>query len=55
MRIISWNINGIKAHFDALQQLVNSYEPDILCLQKVPEGVKLTRLFQVLTMQNFRV
>lgn len=35
MRIISWNINGIKAHFDALQQLVNSYEPDILCLQKV--------------------
>ena len=35
MRIISWNINGIKAHFDALQVLVNSYEPDILCLQKV--------------------
>ncbi len=35
MRIISWNINGIKAHFDALLQLVNSYEPDILCLQKV--------------------
>lgn len=35
MRIISWNINGIKAHYDALQQLVNSYEPDILCLQKV--------------------
>ena len=35
MRIISWNINGIKAHYDALQQLVNAYEPDILCLQKV--------------------
>lgn len=35
LRIISWNINGIKAHFDALQMLVNSYEPDILCLQKM--------------------
>ncbi|MBD5227071.1 MAG: hypothetical protein HDS67_03335 [Bacteroidales bacterium] len=35
MRIISWNINGIKAHFDALKDLVTRYEPDILCLQKV--------------------
>lgn len=35
MRIISWNINGIRAHYDALIQLINSYEPDILCLQKV--------------------
>lgn len=35
MRIISWNINGIKAHFDALQDLISRYEPDIVCLQKV--------------------
>lgn len=35
MRIISWNINGIKAHFEALKVLVRKYKPDILCLQKV--------------------
>ena len=35
MRIISWNINGIKAHFDALKDLITRYEPDIVCLQKV--------------------
>lgn len=35
MRIISWNINGINAHFDALKTLVHRYKPDILCLQKV--------------------
>lgn len=41
MRIISWNINGIKAHFDALQQLVDAYEPDILCLQKVKSSKRI--------------
>lgn len=35
MRIISWNINGITAHFEALKTLVHKYNPDILCLQKV--------------------
>ena len=33
-RIISWNIDGIKAHFAALKQLVADHDPDILCLQK---------------------
>lgn len=35
MRIISWNINGIGAHIDALVELVGAYGPDLLCLQKV--------------------
>lgn len=35
MRIISWNINGIKAHFEALCDLVARYNPDIVRLQKV--------------------
>lgn len=35
MRIISWNINGVKAHFDALKDFITRYELDILCLPKV--------------------
>lgn len=35
MRIISWNINGIKSHYEALKELVAKYDPDIICLQKV--------------------
>ena len=34
IRIISWNIDGIKARFEAVKRLVAKYEPDILCLQK---------------------
>lgn len=32
--ILSWNIDGVKAHFDALKQLACKYQPDIICLQK---------------------
>lgn len=35
MYIVSWNINGLKSRFDELKQLVNSYNPDFICLQKV--------------------
>ncbi len=35
MRIISWNINGIASKFEELRQLVRSYDPDVVCLQKV--------------------
>jgi len=36
MRIISWNVNGIRAVIkkDALAPLLDKYEPDILCLQE---------------------
>lgn len=37
MRLISWNIDGIKAHFDALKSLINEYSPEIICLQKVKD------------------
>lgn len=37
MRLISWNIDGIKAHFEALKNLINEYSPDIICLQKVKD------------------
>ena len=35
MRLISWNINGIKRHYDELAELAVRYQPDIICLQKV--------------------
>lgn len=37
MRLISWNIDGIKAHFEALKNLVSEYSPEIICLQKVKD------------------
>ncbi len=37
IRLISWNIDGIKAHFEALKNLVRKYSPEIICLQKVKD------------------
>lgn len=37
MKLISWNINGIKAKFEALKALVAEHSPDIICLQKVKD------------------
>lgn len=37
MRLISWNIDGIKAHFEALKQLIIDYSPEVICLQKVKD------------------
>lgn len=37
MRLISWNIDGIKAHFEALKKLVGEYSPEVICLQKVKD------------------
>ena len=33
--IISWNINSIGRRFDELKRLVETYNPDFVCLQKV--------------------
>lgn len=35
MNIISWNINGLKSGFDELRELIATYSPDFVCLQKV--------------------
>lgn len=37
MRLISWNIDGIKAHFETLKKLIREYSPEIICLQKVKD------------------
>lgn len=37
MRLISWNIDGIKAHFEALMKLIAKYSPEVISLQKVKD------------------
>lgn len=43
MTIISWNINSIGRRFDELQQLVEEYRPDYICLQKVRNKTSLDK------------
>lgn len=35
LRLISWNIDGMKAKWEDLHLLIQKHDPDILCLQKV--------------------
>lgn len=37
MKIISWNVNGIKSKFESgdLEDLINKQNPDILCIQEI--------------------
>ena len=34
MRIITWNINSIRIRLNALQEIINQLNPDIICLQE---------------------
>jgi len=34
MKIISWNVAGIKARANEIERLMQEYHPDIVCLQK---------------------
>lgn len=35
MKILSWNVNGVKARLNGINKLIEDYQPDLLCLQKV--------------------
>jgi exodeoxyribonuclease-3 len=35
MRIVTWNVNSIKAHFDQVSEWVKEEKPDVLCLQEI--------------------
>lgn len=35
LKLISWNIDGLKAKWTSLQELIEGYSPDVICLQKV--------------------
>ena len=34
-KVISWNVNGLKARMDSVKALVEVEHPDILCLQEI--------------------
>jgi len=34
MKIISWNVAGIKARANEIDRLIQEYQPDVVCLQK---------------------
>ena len=45
MKIISWNVNGIQSRLDAINQLVEKYQPELMCFQKVrKKGAFLTQI-----------
>jgi exodeoxyribonuclease-3 len=35
MKIATWNVNGIRARQEQLHQLIESEQPDVLCLQEI--------------------
>jgi exodeoxyribonuclease III len=35
MRIATWNVNSIKAHFDQVSNWLKSEKPDVVCLQEI--------------------
>ncbi|MCJ9429839.1 exodeoxyribonuclease III [Kordiimonas marina] len=48
MRLITWNINSVRARLDIVSQLIKTYDPDILCLQetKVQDQMFPTGFFE---------
>ncbi len=47
IRLITWNINSVRARLHLIDQLMNEYNPDILCLQetKVQDHMFPTDIF----------
>ncbi len=35
MRIATWNVNSVKAHFDQVTEWLKEQQPDVLCLQEI--------------------
>ncbi len=34
MRIVTWNVNSLKARIDRVEAWINAVGPDVLCLQE---------------------
>jgi len=34
IKLITWNINSVRARLDLLERLIRDYEPDVICLQE---------------------
>lgn len=48
MRLITWNINSVRARLGIVEQLIKTYDPDVLCLQetKVQDHMFPTGFFE---------
>lgn len=57
MRLITWNINSVRARADIVEQLVRTYQPDVLCLQetKVQDDMFPRGFFEGLGMPHLAV
>jgi len=47
LRVVSWNVNGLRARADHVQRLLQTLQPDVLCMQetKVQNDLFPTQLF----------
>ena len=57
MRIITWNINSVRARTTIVEQLVKTYDPDILCLQetKVQDHMFPTGFFEEIGLPHLAI
>jgi exodeoxyribonuclease-3 len=35
VKVITWNVNGIRARHAQLQELIAAEQPDVICLQEI--------------------
>ena len=40
MKIISWNVNGLKGRLEAVKRLSDELLPDVICFQKVRTKIR---------------
>ena len=57
MRLITWNINSVRARVDIVRQLVKEYNPDVLCLQetKVQDHMFPTDFFEEIGLPHLAI
>lgn len=57
MRIITWNINSVRARTNIVEQLVKTYDPDILCLRetKVQDHMFPTDFFEEIGLPHLAI
>ncbi len=57
MRLITWNINSVRARAGIVEQLVRTYQPDVLCLQetKVQDDMFPRGFFEGLGMPHLAI
>lgn len=57
MRIITWNINSVRARLPIVEQLIETYDPDVLCLQetKVQDHMFPVQFFEDMGMPHLAI